>query len=233
METVYNIKSILDTIDLIERISYNTIILWDYTTMRILNSSSNLTKMLNYDVINDSYESRNDFFFIPENDLNEVRAFLSKGIESLINHKEDIFSYVFLYHTHLMENEFQSLVFQKTIPLRIENQNSTSPRIFLTSFSFGSNFENQEPLMVNRMAERCFRYNYNTRTWWTSVLPNLKMIEREILSLSTQGLTVREIAAFVNRSEDTVKTYKRAVFEKLGVDNISQAVSMAQNFNLI
>ncbi|MCM1521903.1 MAG: helix-turn-helix transcriptional regulator [Muribaculaceae bacterium] len=59
------------------------------------------------------------------------------------------------------------------------------------------------------------------------------MIEREILSLSTQGLTVREIAAFVNKSEDTVKTYKRAVFEKLGVDNISQAVSMAQNFNLI
>lgn len=57
--------------------------------------------------------------------------------------------------------------------------------------------------------------------------------EREVLSLSTQGYTMNDIADNICKSVDTVKAYKRSIFQKLDVRNIAEAVAYAQNHQLI
>ncbi len=51
--------------------------------------------------------------------------------------------------------------------------------------------------------------------------------------LSARGLTVDEIANRVHRAKDSIKSRRRAIFEKLGVSSISEAIAFAVNYKLI
>lgn len=53
--------------------------------------------------------------------------------------------------------------------------------------------------------------------------------ERTMLSFAQCGYSVAEIALAMNKTEDTVKFYRRQIFRKFGVDNISEAVAYAEN----
>lgn len=57
--------------------------------------------------------------------------------------------------------------------------------------------------------------------------------EKEVLMLSARGLTVDEIADRVHRAKDSIKSRRRAIFEKLGVSSISEAIAFAVNYKLI
>lgn len=57
--------------------------------------------------------------------------------------------------------------------------------------------------------------------------------ERTMLYLSAQGYTMSQIGEKMYRSVDTVKMYRKHVFDKLGVTNISEAIAYAYNYNLL
>lgn len=57
--------------------------------------------------------------------------------------------------------------------------------------------------------------------------------ERAMLQLSTIGLSANDIAHRMHRSEDTVKAYRRSVYEKLGVSNLASAITVVQEFCLL
>lgn len=57
--------------------------------------------------------------------------------------------------------------------------------------------------------------------------------ERTMLHLSAQGYTMSQIGEKMFRSVDTVKMYRKRVFDKLGVSNISEAIAYAFNYNLL
>ena len=44
---------------------------------------------------------------------------------------------------------------------------------------------------------------------------------------------MKEIAGKLNKSEDSIKNYKRVLFAKLGVKSITEAVFEAINLNLL
>ena len=60
----------------------------------------------------------------------------------------------------------------------------------------------------------------------------LAMREREVLAMLALGSSNAEIAAELFLSVDTVKTYVRRVFLKLGVHNRTQAAVLAQRYEL-
>src|SRR5690606_1678437 len=60
----------------------------------------------------------------------------------------------------------------------------------------------------------------------------LSMREREVLAMLALGASNAQIAAELYLSVDTVKTYVRRVFQKLGVHNRTQAAILAQQFEL-
>lgn len=61
----------------------------------------------------------------------------------------------------------------------------------------------------------------------------LRPQEKQVLILSAQGFTVAQIADKMCRSIDTVKTYKRLMFERLGTRSITEALTLATNCGLI
>lgn len=60
----------------------------------------------------------------------------------------------------------------------------------------------------------------------------LSMREREVLAMLALGSSNGEIAAELFLSVDTVKTYVRRVFQKLGVHNRTQAAILAQQYGV-
>jgi DNA-binding NarL/FixJ family response regulator len=69
---------------------------------------------------------------------------------------------------------------------------------------------------------------------WKKVL-NVWLTEREhsILALSAQGYSIKAISMRLHIAEVTVKFHRNKLFEKLGVNNITKALSMAINYDLI
>ena len=77
------------------------------------------------------------------------------------------------------------------------------------------------------------RYTLTEHQWIDQDEIKLKPEEKEVLVLSAQGYTMKEIAEKVCKSIDTVKFYRKQVFEKLEVGNITEALAFATNYGLV
>ena len=76
-------------------------------------------------------------------------------------------------------------------------------------------------------------YSLEAHRWKNRETITLKPEEKQILTLSAQGYTMKEIAGQMLRSFDTVKFYRRQIFEKLDVQNITEALALATNYGLV
>lgn len=61
----------------------------------------------------------------------------------------------------------------------------------------------------------------------------LKPDEVRILKLATQGLAMDDMADRLNKSVDSVKKYRKALFEKLGVNSMNEAIVFAMTHQLL
>ena len=64
-------------------------------------------------------------------------------------------------------------------------------------------------------------------------MPNLTDGEKEVITLSIQGYTMTEIGDRMCLSPETIKKYRKQIFEKLGVRNITEAIIAATNNKMI
>jgi DNA-binding NarL/FixJ family response regulator len=76
-------------------------------------------------------------------------------------------------------------------------------------------------------------YDLDDHSWHTCEAIILKPEEKQILTLAAQGFTTKEIGEQLFRSENTVKFYRKALFEKLEVTSITEALAFATNYGLI
>ena len=87
--------------------------------------------------------------------------------------------------------------------------------------------------MTNKKGNKVFHYDLKGNFWRETELVKLTGREKEILIHSTRGYTINEIANEIFVSPDTVKFHRKKLFEKLGVANISEAITYATNNKLI
>ena len=78
-----------------------------------------------------------------------------------------------------------------------------------------------------------FEYNLVTRRWSEKHIPALTQSEKSVLTLSIKGYTINEIADKMFLSTETIKKYRKSVFEKLDVKNMSEAIMAASNNKLL
>lgn len=78
-----------------------------------------------------------------------------------------------------------------------------------------------------------WHYHMENKKWVQSAGIELKDYEKEILLLSAQGYTMNEISTHIHKSVDTIKGYKRLLFEKLNVGNTTEAIGFAIQHKLI
>lgn len=79
-----------------------------------------------------------------------------------------------------------------------------------------------------------YHYNYDVRRWEKNTyFKKLTNSESTMLLFSRLGFSINEIAEKMFRSVETVKLYRRNVFRKYNVENITQAIQMAIIFRHI
>ncbi|MDE7382051.1 MAG: helix-turn-helix transcriptional regulator [Muribaculaceae bacterium] len=78
-----------------------------------------------------------------------------------------------------------------------------------------------------------FEYNLITHRWNKRRIPTLTEGEKLVIALSIQGFTMSEIGDKMCLSPETIKKYRKQIFEKLGVRNISEAIIAATNNKLL
>lgn len=89
------------------------------------------------------------------------------------------------------------------------------------------------------LTENVKRAIINMKTGETIISPifvadkRLTIREREVLLLIHQGFLSKEIASKLNLSIYTVNNHRKNILEKLGVDNIIEAINIAKNYGII
>ena len=76
-------------------------------------------------------------------------------------------------------------------------------------------------------------YNLETHEWIERKLPKINATEKTILTRLMQGYTMEEISNNEGVSLNTLKASKRLLFQKLKVNNISQAIAYCLNYKLL
>lgn len=88
-------------------------------------------------------------------------------------------------------------------------------------------------LEINRKENSYRRFEFSSRTWDEMPIQTLNENEREMLQLSSQGLTANRVAKMICKSIDTISYYRASVFQKLNVRNISEAITFAMHYGMI
>ena len=132
---------------------------------------------------------------------------------------------------HIVDGEKSFLINHKMTPFALADNG----RLWLSMcvVSLSSHSEPGHIELRKKGAPTYWEYSLDYHRWITRNTVKLRPQERQVLILSAQGLTVAQIADKMNRSVDTIKTYKRVMFERLGTRSITEALTLATNSGLI
>ena len=135
------------------------------------------------------------------------------------------------YDFHIVNNGYPILVNHKLTPIALTSDGRIWLALCVVS---ASNHTTPGHIEMHRVGSpEYFEYNPVTRRWDIRSMPTLSDGEKFVLTLSIQGYTMSEIADRMCLSPDTIKKYRKHIFEKIRVRNISEAIIAATNNKLL
>ncbi len=139
--------------------------------------------------------------------------------------------YTISYDFHIKNGKKQRLVNHHITPMIL----SQDGRIWLALCTISMSAKNTPGHIIMKKSNSTSYYEYSLdkHKWINKESVTLNETERDVLTLSAQGYTMNEIADKLCKSVDTIKSYKRALFSKLDVKNIAEALSYATNYKLL
>lgn len=140
--------------------------------------------------------------------------------------------YTISYDFHLKNQEGKTfLINQKLTPLFLTEDGKIWKAICIVSLS---NEHSSGNIRIFKKGDnKVWKYDLDGDFWKSEGKIELSEREKEVLSFSMRGFTINEIAESIFVSPDTVKFHRKKLFEKLNVNNISEAVAYATNNKLI
>ena len=135
------------------------------------------------------------------------------------------------YDFHILNEGKKILVNHKLTPLALTSDGRIWLALCVVSAATHTDAGHIE--MHRTGTSEFFEYNICSRRWNRRQMPTLSDGEKSVLALSIQGYTMSEIADKICLSPDTIKKYRKRIFEKLDVRNISEAIVAATNNKLL
>lgn len=135
------------------------------------------------------------------------------------------------YDFHILNEGKKILINHKLTPLALTSDGRIWLALCVVSAATHTDAGHIEMHRVG--TSEFFEYNINSRHWNKKQMPTLTDGEKSVLTLSIQGYTMSEIADKICLSPDTIKKYRKHIFEKLEVRNISEAIVAATNNKLL
>jgi DNA-binding CsgD family transcriptional regulator len=218
----------------LSQLAYHSIYLIDYYKKGFLYVSDNplfLCGKTSRQVLEAGYS----FYLknVPDEDLQLLLKINEAGFQFYNNIALDKRTdYSISYDFHLKQpNGHLMLINHKLAPLILDTNGNIWIALCLVSLSSNNNPGNI--IIKNAKEKKFFEYNISLKKWNEQKIVRLNNQEKEILMLSSQGLTVERIAKELFLSVDTIKFHKKNLFKKLNVNNISEAILSAVNIGII
>lgn len=145
---------------------------------------------------------------------------------------EERLHYTISYNFHLTSDNSSFLVNRRFTPLALAKDGQIWLALCVMSTPSYKEVGCLE-MYRNQSSDHFYRYSRELNHWVQCVSEVLTEHERNILILSAQGLTMKAIAKALFLGENTIKSYKKSLFKKLGVSNIVEAISRAYLRRLI
>ena len=233
-EEAYNsVNLIANDVDAFARVTYQTVYVIDYYKQNFLYVSDNPLFLCGL-TAEEVKELGYDFYInhvVPE-DLEllfevNVAGFLFYKDVPIEERKEYTLSYDFCIKDKVSGKK--SLINHQITPMRL----TENGQLWLALCAVRLSSNTKSGNIVIRRKNSSKQWYFENQKWKEVLRPRLKSTEIEVLKLSAMGYTVNEIAEEMHRSQDTVKLYRKEIFEKLNVDNIASAISYAKNHRLI
>ena len=136
--------------------------------------------------------------------------------------------YTIMCDFHLANGKEKRLIHHKLTPLMLNEEGRL--RFALCTMSASASDSPGNVIMGKENGSTYFEYCHKRRAWIEKERMVLSKMEKDVLRLSAQGHTMKQIADRLCKSIDTVKACKKTLFAKLGVKNISGALSYAMNY---
>lgn len=224
----------LEAVKAFARLTYESVYVINYETMTFEYVSENPLFLCGYssgEVMALGYE----FYFrnVPENDLTLLHIINEAGFDFFENlpGKEKI-QYSITYDFHLLNRDGKKvLINHKLTPLLLTRDKKMWKAMCIVSISHHKSPGN---IRIHQQgSDEIWELDVKDKVWRKSEKPKLTKREIEVLHLHAQGLSINEIAEKVSVTPDTVKYYRRQIFDRLNVSTIVEALSYAVNSKII
>ena len=226
--------SYLDAVKAFSRLTYESVYVIDYETMTFEYVSENPLFLCGYtsaEVMALGYE----FYFrnVPEGDLNLLHLINEAGFDFFAGLRGDERSlYSITYDFHLRNREGKNvLINHKLTPLLLTSAGMMRKAMCKVSISHHRNPGNV--YIYRQGSEIIWEFDLEERVWRKQEKPKLTKREVEVLHLYARGLSISEIAEALSVTVDTVKYYRRQIFDRLNVSTIAEALAYAVNSKIV
>lgn len=226
-------KSLLVILDAIARTTYQSLYIIDYFRNDFLYVSENQLLLCGHTA---EEIKEMGFMFYIKHVPNEEQKMLVELNKSGFNFYERLpieerMNYSISYDFHIISNKKKTLINHKLTPIALSKDNRIWLAVCVVSLSA---HESPGHIEIRKQGQTSFwEYALDNHKWIENSGITLTEKEKDILSLSARGYTVNDIADYLCVAIDTVKFYKRKLFQKLNVKNIAEAISFATNYKLL
>lgn len=230
-----DVKHIIDEIEAFSRLTYKSVYIIDYYKRNFLYVSKNPLFLCGLSP-EEVKELGYNFYInnVPKEDLDFLLEINVAGFQFLKDiPAEDKKKYTISYCFNIINNQSKKkqLINHQITPLKLTKSGEIWLAICVASIP--ANGTAGEIIMSLDGANTLWKYSRTSKRWKEMPRFELKETEVNVLRYSSMGYTMNEIAEIIHRSFDTVKSYRKTILEKLGAENITEAINIAMNYRLI
>lgn len=234
-EQYYSLQPYIDSASAFAQITYKSIYIIDYNRMNFLYVSDNPLFLCGERVEKVQQEGYSFYYqHVPEEDLEFLTLVNRAGFEFFRGIAVSERSrYTISYNFRITQKESQEkiLINHQITPLKLDSMGNIWLALCLVSLAPTQEVGVAYMTAVN--SNRIWQFSLKSGRWKQIDSIVLNEYEKAVIRLANQGLSVGEIANKINRSKDSVKGYRKTLFQKLGVGNISEAIAVATHRRLI
>lgn len=225
----------LEVIKSFAKMTYQSIYVIDYERIKFEYVSANPLFLCGYsaeEVLEMGYE----FYFknVPPDDIALLNLINNAGFDfyDKLPNNDERKLYSISYDFHLKgKYDKPILVNHKLTPLFLNEKGAVWKSLCIVSISHNQKAGN---VTINKEGSAVFwELDLLKGVWVNKEKSKLKKKELEVLRLYAQGLTINQIAEKMLVSPDTVKYYRRKIFEIFEVRNFAEALSFAVDNKII
>lgn len=234
-EDTLQLGNYLEIVKSFAKITYQSVYVIDYEELNFEYVSDNPLFLAGYssdEVLEMGYE----FYFknVPDEDLELLGLVNDLGFDfyDRLPKTDERKLYSISYDFHLKGKYNKPvLINHKLTPLFLDRNGSVWKSLCIVSISHNKNAGN---VIIHKQGSDVFwKLDISKKVWIAENRSKLKEKELEILRLYAQGLTINQIAERIFVSSDTVKYYRRKIFDAFGVKNFTEALSFATDNKII